>query len=136
MKQLVVKNFKGGILKMAEIKVRNLDKDTIKKIDELAKKKGLSRNMFLKKQLNLFAYKKDETTITRKKDYMISVNNIEYIQKIKIENGLKFASDALNLIINEHREQERKEENMELQDILELLSEDISERVKNKIKEL
>ena len=121
---------------MAEIKVRNLDKDTIKKIDELAKKKGLSRNMFLKKQLNLFAYKKDETTITRKKDYMISVNNIEYIQKIKIENQLKFASDALNLIINEHREQERKEENMELQDILELLSEDISERVKNKIKEL
>lgn len=39
----------------------------------------------------------------KKKDYMMSVENIEYIEQVKNENNLKYGSDSLDLIIREHR---------------------------------
>lgn len=38
-----------------EIKIRNLDKDIVHRIDELAKKKGLSRNEYLRFQIKQIA---------------------------------------------------------------------------------
>lgn len=39
-----------------EIKVRNIDVVTVKKIDELAKSKGMSRNAYLKNQIEKLAW--------------------------------------------------------------------------------
>lgn len=41
---------------MAEIKIRNLDKSLIYRIDELAKAKGMSREQYLRIQLELLAH--------------------------------------------------------------------------------
>ena len=38
-----------------EIKIRNLDKDIVLRIDELAKKRGLSRNEYLRGQIKQLA---------------------------------------------------------------------------------
>ena len=38
-----------------------------------------------------------------KKDYMMSEKNIEYINEVKEKNNLKYNSEALDLIIREHR---------------------------------
>ena len=38
-----------------------------------------------------------------KKDYMLSTNSIEYITEIKEKNHLKYNSEALELIIREHK---------------------------------
>ena len=41
-----------------------------------------------------------------RKDYMFSEDNLEYIEKIKEERHLKYPSEALEVIIREHREDE------------------------------
>lgn len=42
----------------------------------------------------------------RRKDYMFSEENLEYIEKVREERHLKYPSEALELIIREHREDE------------------------------
>jgi hypothetical protein len=44
-----------------EIKVRNVDPVAVKKIDELAKEKGISRQEFLKGQLETLAFFREQT---------------------------------------------------------------------------
>lgn len=41
-----------------DIKVRNVDVVAVKKIDEMAKEEGVSRNEFLREQIEEIAYKK------------------------------------------------------------------------------
>ncbi|MBO3409033.1 hypothetical protein JJB58_17730, partial [Clostridium perfringens] len=42
-----------------------------------------------------------------RKDYMVSEKNLEYIEEIKEKNDFKYSSEALDLIIREHRENEK-----------------------------
>ncbi|WP_158512839.1 hypothetical protein [Priestia filamentosa] len=45
-----------------EIKVRNVDSVAVKKIDEIVKGKGISRQEFLKGQLEILAFFREQTT--------------------------------------------------------------------------
>ena len=42
----------------------------------------------------------------RKKDFMFAEDSLEYIEKVKEERHLKYPSEALEVIIREHREDE------------------------------
>ncbi|MFP3668409.1 hypothetical protein SB717_25020 [Priestia sp. SIMBA_032] len=44
-----------------EIKVRNVDSIAVKKIDEMAKRKNISRQEFLKSQLEMLAFFHEQT---------------------------------------------------------------------------
>lgn len=44
--------------------------------------------------------------VRKRKDYMFSEENLEYIEKIKEERHLKYSSEALEAIIREHKEDE------------------------------
>lgn len=45
-----------------EIKVRNVDPIAVKKIDELAKEKGISRDRFLKGQIETLAFYREQSS--------------------------------------------------------------------------
>ncbi|MGG3801193.1 hypothetical protein [Metabacillus fastidiosus] len=45
-----------------EIKIRNVDPVAVKKIDELAKNKGISRQEFLKGQIETLAFFREQST--------------------------------------------------------------------------
>ncbi|MCF2132092.1 hypothetical protein L1I79_37590 [Strepomyces sp. STD 3.1] len=63
-----------------EIKVRNVDPVAVKKIDELAKEKGISRQEFLKIQIETLAFFREQTTRERHLENLID-KNIEMIKK-------------------------------------------------------
>ena len=54
-KTSIFENKKVKKVKSMEIKIRNLDKDIVLRIDELAKKRGLSRNEYLRGQIKQLA---------------------------------------------------------------------------------
>lgn len=47
---------------MVDIIIRNVDATAVKKLDELAKKKGISRQEFLKGQIETLAFFREQTT--------------------------------------------------------------------------
>ncbi|MGU9410794.1 hypothetical protein ACV31O_16160, partial [Clostridium perfringens] len=57
-----------------------------------------------------------------RKDYMVSEKNLEYIEEIKEKNDFKYSSEALDLIIREHRENEK----MSIKMLREYLANEIS----------
>lgn len=63
-----------------EIKVRNVDPVAVKKIDEMAKEKGISRQEFLKIQIETLAFFREQTTRERHLENLID-KNIEMIKK-------------------------------------------------------
>lgn len=63
-----------------EIKVRNVDPVAVKKIGELAKEKGISRQEFLKGQFGMQAFFWEQTTWERHLENFID-KNIEMIWK-------------------------------------------------------
>ncbi|ELC8392164.1 hypothetical protein SV13_07040 [Clostridium perfringens] len=68
----------------------------------------------------------------KKKDFMFSEKNLEYIEEIKEKNDFKYSSEALDLIIREHRENEK----MSIKILREYLSHEISEALKDEFKML
>ncbi|WP_018395848.1 hypothetical protein [Bacillus sp. 37MA] len=80
-----------------EIKIRNVDPIAVKKIDELAKKQGISRQEFLKGQLEALAFYREDhdqvlqlKTIIEKNVVMLehfdqSVSRMNEFIKIMIE---------------------------------------------------
>lgn len=60
--------------------IRNIDPTAVKKIDELAKEKGISRQEFLKGQLEMLAFFREQTTRERHLENLID-KNIEMIKK-------------------------------------------------------
>ncbi|MGU9410788.1 hypothetical protein ACV31O_16135, partial [Clostridium perfringens] len=58
----------------------------------------------------------------KKKDFMFSEKNLEYIEEIKEKNDFKYSSEALDLIIREHRENEK----MSIKILREYLAHEIS----------
>lgn len=67
-----------------------------------------------------------------RKDYMVSEKNLEYIEEIKEKNDFKYSSEALDLIIREHRENEK----MSIKMLREYLANEISEALKDEFKML
>lgn len=59
-----------------EIKIRNLDPSTVKKIDLLAKEKGLSRQEYLKEHLEAFAVNDLHTSIIDRYEKQLEVNTM------------------------------------------------------------
>ncbi|BDU90646.1 hypothetical protein M3X99_09385 [Clostridium perfringens] len=68
----------------------------------------------------------------KKKDFMFSEKNLEYIEEIKEKNDFKYSSEALDLIIREHRENEK----MSIKMLREYLANEISEALKDEFKML
>lgn len=68
----------------------------------------------------------------RKKDYMMSEENIEYITEIKEKQSLKYNSEALDLIIREHRKNGEAKTDL----LIEIISNKVSEKLKEDIKNL
>ena len=66
----------------------------------------------------------------KKKDFMFSEKNLEYIEEIKEKNDFKYSSEALDLIIREHRENEK----MSIKMLREYLANEISEALKDEFK--
>ena len=67
-----------------------------------------------------------------RKDYMVSEKNLEYIEEVKEKNDFKYSSEALDLIIREHRENEK----MSIKTLREYLANEISEALKGEFKML
>ncbi|WP_242649902.1 relaxase MobL [Clostridium perfringens] len=65
-----------------------------------------------------------------RKDYMVSEKNLEYIEEVKEKNYFKYSSEALELIIREHRENEK----MSIKMLREYLANEISEALKDEFK--
>lgn len=68
----------------------------------------------------------------KKKDFMFSEKNLEYIEEVKEKNDFKYSSEALDLIIREHRENEK----MSIKMLREYLANEISEALKGEFKML
>ena len=72
-----------------DIKVRDVDPVAIAKIDDLAKKKGISRNEYLKKQIDKFAVMKEVEEIENKYSNLVNtlVDRLEQSNDIIHENS-------------------------------------------------
>lgn len=82
-----------------EIKIRGLDVTIVKKIDELAKRKGISRNEYLKRTLESFSVLTTQNTIIDRLEKQIEANNILMEQTTKTLDQLIFI--LKELIIDE-----------------------------------
>jgi len=67
-----------------DVKIRNVDPGVVMKIDELAKKRGLSRNEFLKRQLESFSIFNEPNSLTNRLEKQIEANNILMEQTVKV----------------------------------------------------
>lgn len=59
-----------------EIKIRNLEPSTVKKIDELAKQNGLSRQEYLKGHLEAFAINDLHSSVIDRYEKQLEVNTM------------------------------------------------------------
>lgn len=79
-----------------ELKIRNVDPSAVKKIDELAKRSGVSRQVYLKETLESFAM--TEVLINKEKYYekQLQANTI-FLQKTskEFEELIKILKDLL-----------------------------------------
>ena len=94
-KTSIFENMKGKKVKSMEIKIRNLDKDIVLRIDELAKKRGLSRNEYLRGQIKQLALHPE---ITEKEDqYKRLVKEIAVViqQNTQVLNELLLQEDQV-----------------------------------------
>lgn len=73
-----------------DIKVRNVDPVAIKKIDELAKAKGISRNEYLKKYISQIAAMKEMKELENKYSNLVNavVDRLEQANDVIRENSM------------------------------------------------
>ena len=73
-----------------DIKVRNVDPVAIKKIDELAKAKGISRNEYLKKYILQIAAMKEMKEVENKYSNLVNavVDRLEQANDVIRENSM------------------------------------------------
>ena len=73
-----------------DIKVRNVDPVAIKKIDELAKAKGISRNEYLKKYISQIAAMKEMKQVENKYSNLVNavVDRLEQANDVIRENSM------------------------------------------------
>lgn len=78
-----------------EIKIRGVDSAAVNKIDELARKKKLSRNEYLKTMLEAFAGLEEFKTFEERYQKLLAAN------QLTIEANTKMLSDFLSIISKE-----------------------------------
>jgi hypothetical protein len=66
---------------LLEIKIRNVDPIAVKKIDEMAKRKNISRQEFLKSAVEKVAYEKEVSEKDARLEMIIS-KNIEVMEQM------------------------------------------------------
>ena len=73
-----------------DIKVRNVDPVAIKKIEELAKAKGISRNEYLKKYISQIAAMKEMKEVENKYSNLVNavVDRLEQANDVIRENSM------------------------------------------------
>lgn len=73
-----------------DIKIRNVDPVAIKKIDELAKKKGISRNEYLKNQISKIAVMKETKEVENRYSNLVNavVDRLEQSNDVIRENSV------------------------------------------------
>lgn len=72
------------------ISIRDIDPVAIKKIDELAKKKGISRNEYLKKQISKIAVMKETEEVENRYSNLVNavVDRLEQSNDVIRENSV------------------------------------------------
>ena len=65
-----------------------------------------------------------------KKMFVISKKNLEYIEEVKEKNNLKYNSEALDLIIREHRQNS----DITTEAMIKIIAKEVSEQIKFDIK--
>ena len=66
-----------------------------------------------------------------RKEYKMTEKNVEYIEEVKEKNNLKYSSEALDLIIREHRQNSDITEAM-----IKIIAKEVSEQIKFEMKEI
>ena len=67
-----------------------------------------------------------------RKEYKMTEKNLEYIEEVKEKNNLKYNSEALDLIIREHRQKS----NITTEDMSKVITKEVSEKIKSDIEEI
>ena len=62
----------------------------------------------------------------KEKHYWVTEKNIEYIEEVKDKNNLKYNSEALDLIIREHRQNS----DITTEAMIKLIAKEVSEQIK------
>lgn len=68
--------------------------------------------------------------IRKRKDYILSQKNIDYIEEVKEKNNLKYNSEALELIIREHR----NNSDITTEAMIKLIANEVTEQIKFEVK--
>ena len=66
----------------------------------------------------------------KEKHYMLSQKNIDYIEEVKEKNNLKYNSEALELIIREHRQNS----DITTEAMIKLIAKEVSDQIKIDVK--
>ena len=69
-------------------------------------------------------------TNRKEKHYWVTEKNIEYIEEVKEKNNLKYNSEALDLIIREHRQNS----DITTEAMIKIIAKEVSEQIKFDIK--
>jgi len=67
-----------------------------------------------------------------RKEYKMTEKNLEYIEEVKEKNNLKYNSEALDLIIREHRQKS----NITTEDMSKVITKEVSEKIKSEFDEI
>ena len=61
-----------------------------------------------------------------RKEYKMTEKNVEYIEEVKEKNNLKYSSEALDLIIREHRQNS----DITTEAMIKIIAKEVSEQIK------
>ena len=67
-----------------------------------------------------------------RKEYKMTEKNLEYIEEVKEKNNLKYNSEALDLIIREHRQNS----DITTEAMIKIIAKEVSEKIKSDIEEI
>ena len=67
-----------------------------------------------------------------RKEYKMTEKNVEYIEEVKEKNNLKYSSEALDLIIREHRQNS----DITTEAIIKIIAKEVADQIKGDMKEI
>lgn len=67
-----------------------------------------------------------------RKEYKMTEKNVEYIEEVKEKNNLKYSSEALDLIIREHRQNS----DITTEAIIKIIAKEVADQIKVDMKEI
>ena len=67
-----------------------------------------------------------------RKEYKMTEKNVEYIEEVKEKNNLKYSSEALDLIIREHRQNS----DITTEAMIKIIAKEVADQIKGDMKEI